>query len=306
LKKVLVVFSIAVIISLIALIVFMEKFPAGRLADEKELLEYSFPNEKKIFLIGSSHIGQLNVTVINQKTNLEKLEHEVYNLGISGDTPSKRVRLLDHLINQNPELVIYGVSYRDFSSLEKQPFVDIKKELHELYSKIDPNNEYINPKLVSLDFLKKTISGKNSFNSEMNTPSYQFLPIFTKIKNIDELETDATRLNESINVISLNENQEYFDFVKIISKLKKNNIEVIILVNPLHETLLKKIKIENKNNFDEIIKKIQNEHNVKVIDLSNKYSKEEFFVNADHISLNNKSNLVNKDIGNIIIQEINK
>ena len=70
-------------------------------------------HDKKIFIIGSSEVGMLNATYIN--VNLSTPGYTVHNLAIPSDTPSQRLNSIEQIILLKPQLVVYGVGYRDFS-----------------------------------------------------------------------------------------------------------------------------------------------------------------------------------------------
>src|SRR5574338_393907 len=50
----------------------------------------SLSNQKKVFLIGSSHVAVLNSTYIQEHVNMNKTGSIVYNLAILGDRISER------------------------------------------------------------------------------------------------------------------------------------------------------------------------------------------------------------------------
>ena len=77
-------------------------------------------NKKKIFLIGSSYVGTLNTTLINEKIFFIDKNYEVYNLAITSDHPEKRIHQIEQIISMKPNMIFYGVSFFDFqSTIEK-------------------------------------------------------------------------------------------------------------------------------------------------------------------------------------------
>ena len=67
-----------------------------------------------IFLIGHSHVGQLNNTKINQIISENHNNVDVYNLAMYHDTPSVRSEQIDEIINLNPKMILYGIAIADF------------------------------------------------------------------------------------------------------------------------------------------------------------------------------------------------
>jgi hypothetical protein len=43
---------------------------------------------------------------------------EVYNLSIGADTPKERIVSLNNIIESKPEIIVYGIGYRDFRNQE--------------------------------------------------------------------------------------------------------------------------------------------------------------------------------------------
>ncbi len=76
-------------------------------------------NEKKIFLIGSSQVYQINATKINEKLQLTDEEYVVYNFGMHGTFLESFIN--NHKSESDPKIVLYGISYRDF-------FVDVEND----------------------------------------------------------------------------------------------------------------------------------------------------------------------------------
>ena len=61
--------------------------------------------KSSIFLIGHSHVGQLNTTKINQIISKNYNNIDIYNLAMYHDTPSSRLGHIDDLINLEPKII---------------------------------------------------------------------------------------------------------------------------------------------------------------------------------------------------------
>ena len=119
----------------------------GEKNDHDKFFTKQFDKNKKIFILGSSHIGTLNTTLVNQIINNYDSKFEVFHLGYNGDKPEKREQMLPDILALNPSLVVYGISYRDFGSFnsnEEPKFYDIKQ-----YWEITVNDKKNTPECFS-------------------------------------------------------------------------------------------------------------------------------------------------------------
>ena len=68
------------------------------------------PKNKKIFLLGSSHTGQINSTLV--QNNISNIDENVivYNLAYNGDTPKKRIEQINQIISLH-SVSIYKINY---------------------------------------------------------------------------------------------------------------------------------------------------------------------------------------------------
>jgi len=98
--------------------------------EKKDLLFYLQENSKnnKILILGSSHVGILNTTLIDEMIFLENADYEVFNLAYSNDKPKKRAEILQQMIFLKPEIVFYGISFRDFGYHQYEELCRSKSE----------------------------------------------------------------------------------------------------------------------------------------------------------------------------------
>ena len=85
---------------------------------ENEFFLQDFGDKNKIFIVGSSHIRPLDPQYIEKELSEKNLDFQVFNLSIMGDTPLKRIKSIEKIASTKPELVLYGVGFRDFSKIE--------------------------------------------------------------------------------------------------------------------------------------------------------------------------------------------
>ena len=85
------------------------------------------PNQKKIYLIGSSQVHRINATYVQNYISQTEKDFKIFNLGIAGDQPTKRDDSLQKMIGTNPVMVVYGLTFRDFESTVKNqiPITDV-------------------------------------------------------------------------------------------------------------------------------------------------------------------------------------
>jgi hypothetical protein len=279
-----------------------------------EFFTKQFDNDKKIFILGSSHIGTLNTTLVNQIINNYDSKFEVFHLGYNGDKPEKREQMLPDILTLNPSLVVYGISYRDFGSFnsnEEPKFYDIKQ-----YWEITVNEfnekESVNPQLMIRKILRNALVDMNT----SQTPTKDITPINTPFTTISETEMKIMdkdsikrQVLNSINSpstlkIPLENNQQVESLKKIIKEFQDNDIKVIIFLTPLTEEYTKNLSDSTKTEFKKIIFEIEKEFSLKIYDFTNKYSEFNVWHDLDHVAYNEKSMIYTKDLGEIIIFEM--
>lgn len=262
-------------------------------------------HKQKIFLLGSSHVAQLNVTLINEKISSQNTQYDVYNLAYVSDRPKLRYETISKIISSKPELVLYGISYRDFSSMdsEQTSILPVPKPLLSIFKITETQ---INPKLVTLELIRQSLKDTGLFPSKSGidipkTPFYLYYDYVTDIETPDELEqrkesSDAHRIH--IEPKEINEQSKYFK--KNIQQLLDNNIRVIIFTTPLHRIYLDIIPNEEKTKFSEILDETINELDVDFYNLTNKYDNLDIWTDDDHIAYNRKAMKFTEDIIQII------
>jgi hypothetical protein len=81
-------------------------------------------NKEKILFVGSSHVARVNATYVQELLAFSNYYFDVYNLGMSADTPSKRLKSIDDLISLgDTEGMLYAIEkYVLFDFLTLQTF----------------------------------------------------------------------------------------------------------------------------------------------------------------------------------------
>ena len=238
-----------------------------------ELKFYSIHNStNSIFLIGSSHVGVLNTTQINQIVG-DQSNSTVYNLARIGDTPERRIFLIDDLVSEKPILIFYGLNLRDFES-DGIEFTVLEK----LASSIDPKSfselKRINPKFLTINMLNTLLKDKSydvrSFTiTDSYTPAIKFSKENTEIATYDILKNllsvDSTEVKH---IPEYSQNIQVTFLEKILLKFKENNIKIILFITPVSELYLDSIPFKKLEQFNSIVEKISDKYDIKVYDLS--------------------------------------
>jgi hypothetical protein len=124
-------------------------------------------DENRIFLIGSSHVGTINQTNVQQILFKNGKNFHVYNLQESADHPVDRLKWIDKIIDSKPDLVVYGIDIRNFRTLNvdvKSPQISSFPSIQQITVKIQeifienyylstskiPISNFENPKLITL------------------------------------------------------------------------------------------------------------------------------------------------------------
>jgi len=302
-------------------ITFTSLYLAINIFDNSERIDYKNQfyskqfqlNENKILLIGSSHIGHLNMSHVINKIENENLDFTIYNLADNGDSPKFRYDELSQIISLEPELVFYGISYRDFNQLselsnsQRNDFT-IKNSLDDL---VPEELKSINPQLLT----RKVIRDVLDDSGIIKKPTYEIKPKNTPFFSLGDLQTKISHQNElkrqlltvlpdpkKIQIESQN-NEEIEKFHKILRELQSEGISVIIFTTPINPIYLDEIKNSTKILFNDELKNISEEYDIKIYDFENNYADLEIWNNLDHIAYNKKSIIFSDDIANMVIKE---
>ena len=272
-------------------------------------------NKKLILLIGSSHIAHLNMDTIVSRLSSEYPNYEIYNLPKNHDTPEFRYDMVDDIISLEPEIIFYGVSYREFESkksLNESPSLqfDLKRITDEQFFNVD----FINPQLITKQAVRiildqtgiqKTLTYDITHkNSPFTTLSVEQ----TKIRSETELQRQLSSMSPIPSTIFIdpekNENAIYFK--QILSEFEKNDIKFIIFTTPLHELYLNSLPNVTKTNFEKLIDNFSDEFDFPKYDFTHKYSTLPIWNNPDHIAFHDDAQQYSNDIATMIIQEIDQ
>jgi len=276
-----------------------------------EFFTQEFESDKKIILLlGSSNVGQLNVSKINEIVSSQHTDYEIFNLAYNADTPKVRFNSIEEVISLKPKYVFYGVSFIDFRSpTEKENMFDIKFSFAQLL----PNNtiEKFNPKFNTIEKIKETFVSTDlfppprKFFSIPNTPFFEYNEDSTTILTEEELKRGLPLSGVYASEINLTDaHQEVQHFEKIISEFQKNNIKVVIFTTPVHNLYYNALSDSVKDDFNKLLEKISNDYDVKIYDFSNEFGDMDIYWDLIHVSYNEKSLVYSESAAKIILKEI--
>ena len=236
-------------------------------------------------------------------------------MAYGADTPERRLESLDKLISLKPTLVLYGISYRDFSIpiINNNLFPDPKLYFHDFVSSFGTNLEINNPKLITLEYIRNAQSNSILFvpTEEITFPNTPFFiyyaPSQMNIVNETELEKRAfTSEAASINIVEPSINRQTISLIKLVNGLERNGAKVVLFTTPLHKFYLEELTNSQNETFNKTLEKISDESRVKIYNLTEKYSDLPIWINVGHVAFNKNSLIYSDDISKIIEEEIER
>lgn len=302
---------IGLVLAIIFIIVFTGLFHFNNIysnISEDKFYSQSFdPSKKKILIYGSSHLVQLNSTHIFDKIRDTSDEYILFNMAENGDTPKRRSLNVEKDLSINPEIVVYGIGFRDFS-ISKNEKTEIEFKINHILPFDTTELETLNPKLTTLEVLRAIVIDVISKNKESTVP-YPNTSIFSEriqeeILDEDKLKSKKESLGQILIPLEKNEQVKYFK--SIIEKLKENNIKILIVITPHHKIALEEIPKKERDNFYQILSIIEKEFDVKVYDFSDKFSNYSIWRDITHVAYNSKATIFSEEFAQIIIKEILK
>ena len=315
-----IIFSVlfAFIISISFLIISQYKIQENIIQEENLnsnyllLQESSVENKtNKVFILGSSHVMVLNNTHIQQELSKNNYQnYSVYNLGIGADTPKERLREILLIIDANPEIIVYGVGFRDFESviigksqLKKSTgiFPDLEKIFGELryllFNSLKVDLDFIqSPKINTLTYVRNFF--KNGTNENTGLPNPHI------IKTNLELEKNILMHPPYLVIEPSFKNKNVYAIKEIIKELQNNNINIVLFTTPHSKFYINAIDDSKYQMFNNILQEINDELGVNTVFLHEKYVMFNIFTDNQHVASNENSIIYSNDISEIIIKEI--
>ena len=279
---------------------------------QKEFYSQDFnPEKKRIFIVGSSEVVSINPIEIKNSLLAHDYDYDIFNLAVMSDTPLNRIETLDMLVSAKPEIIIYGISDRDFiyspSEQLDTPLPSPSDYSSLLYNKFKNSlafdiSLFETPQRVTLsyivDFLRAN-ENKSDILEYKNTP-------FMKItKALSFVDSDLGFLRTGFQQgPPPSQNLNYLAFKQIISELQNQDIKVIVLVTP-HSKFYLDFMPESQNvYFNLILNDLNSIENIGIYDLYTKYADLNIWADLSHIAVNSEIVIYNEDVSSIILKEI--
>lgn len=308
-KKLFVSILVILIIPFVLFFAFYNFFPDNASPIQPFYSRTFDSNEKIIFLIGSSEVGNMNTTLIDEDVSNRYPNHVVYNLAYTSDTPDRRIQNIEKIISLKPEIIFYGVSYRDFeSSIDQNNYFADPQQLDRIIFKDYLNIEQYSPidstiRAIQILIINLHLYPKSSFTLLPHEPFYTFInPPEPMYSNTELANQEKGLIQHIIKPTPNNQHVEYFE--KIIKEIQKNHIKVIVFTNPESRYYLSFLPDSEKTTFNSIIQNVSKKFNVKIYNFTERYADMPIWVNWHHVAYNTKSMIYSKDITNMIISEI--
>ena len=266
--------------------------------------EQTSENKNKIFLMGSSFVGEMNSTHVHKKISAKYPDFEVYNISYNKDNPSTRIQFLEDIIKLKPSIIFYGISYGDLhipKNIEKEKPLPSIKQIFHLFIDNDDDLESINPKLTTLLTLRNEFKSLNLFpNSEIfylpYTPFIRFQSYHTIIDTDIHYSSTARPFS----------NLHIDNFNQIIKTLEEENIPTVIFTPPHHKSYLETIPISQKISLKSLISENTEKFDLNFYNFTYKYQNLPIWRNQAHVAYNVESIIYSDDIGSMIISELEK
>ena len=262
--------------------------------------------KKRIFIIGGSTLHSINAVYLNEKLSESEINFEVYNLADAADTPTQRLKSIENIIDNKPEIVFYGLGYTNFEKFEVKEFDPLSTFLYNP-SKLFKNNfellldesinEYfpLSPKERSLTLLNYVLRG----------PSDHYHPFisFKEVQIVDLEEIKKTKEPRYVNTLEVSDNdKEVLALNSIIKTLQENNIEVILFSFPYSNIMLDNTENSELEDFEKMLKNKQKQFNINLFFLHDKYSNLNIWKDRLHIANNPDTIIFTEDILEKIIE----
>ena len=290
---------------------------------QKKFTEDFSKSNPTILLIGSSHVLHLNETHVAEIISKSGLNYDVYNLAMGNDSPEKRLSIIDDVKKLNPELVVYGIGFRDFTeSLKKTDLTKPSSSLPDIsnlftagFEIIKKNTNYnfesINsPQRVTINFIKETAGIDQTKETKLDRPYAPFSHStfsHTKVMNEVELKRSMINLPTKLDEISnFEQNEKANSLLQIIQELQENRIPIIIFTTPHDRYYLDTISDNDKSKFLEILNLISEKRDVSIYFLHEKYADMKIWNSNAHVAIGSHKIIPNSDLAEIIIQELEK
>ncbi|MDO5844219.1 MAG: hypothetical protein Q4Q53_03620 [Methanocorpusculum sp.] len=278
-------------------------------------------NELSVFFIGSSVIGDaVHCYQIDDYLKSEGYNISTYNLLVGSDSPLQRSLQTQNIINISPDLIVYGLTYRDLVddvgwNSEKviltQDRISLNKDTLYLYTEEQLSDIYNKP-----DFFYKKVFLENALKHKLNISHYElwgddgFLyskdPFYAnpndrryKYTQPEDILKQSKNVRDEWRPVVTNESTQNKEaLIYMVKKFQDSNIPVIIINTPLHPYFSEKITNESRNNMFNLL----NETGAIWYDMETFYN-ETYFRDSHHATFES-GKWFSKHMADLIIEQV--
>lgn len=279
-------------------------------------------NENNIFILGSSMVGRINATFVNQVLSENNIDYKAYNLGKSRDLPIERFKVLDSMIEAKPEIVMYGLGFRDFGhqsmlrsnmetsirslscdQLSAKNLFPTPKDLlpteiilENFYEELSPLTD---PKQTTINTIRDVISIKEPKKLTGNPYQPFYAPHSGNQDIITENELEQRLANTCLYTVEESGHIQKIALDKILYKLNNHNITTVLFIVPQDKFYLNMLTDDEKTNFESTLKELSNKHSVPIYSLLDDYHEVEIWSGMNHIAMNQSASIYSYDVAMI-------
>ena len=308
-------FLLSFSIFLVLIQIFYQEQEIALIEDEKNYYSSIKEIDHKIFLVGGSHMSAINPFFIEEFLGENNEEYEVFNLSKMANRPLREIKNIDLLISAGPEIVVYGISARDFAAIQSinKPTVKSNQPLPDpsLFFKNWLNIQNSELLILQPDFSPKLITLKELRGKIVNSQDYIKAPFFRfdykrdfNVMVDEKLQVQAIRDAKPVEITSIDKNQDLLSLKKIITHLQENNIKIILFTTPQHKYVYDLVATSEKQAFEKIIVELEKSNNLEIYRFTEKYSDLEIWRNPTHIVVSNSVSIFSDDIAKLILKEL--
>ena len=308
-------FLLSFSIFLVLIQIFYQEQEIALIEDEKNYYSSIKEIDHKIFLVGGSHISAINPFFIEEFLGENNEEYEVFNLSKMANRPLREIKNIDLLISAGPEIVVYGISARDFAAIQSinKPTVKSNQPLPDpsLFFKNWLNIQNSELLILQPDFSPKLITLKELRGKTVNSQDYIKAPFFRfdykrdfNVMVDEKLQLQAIRDAKPAEFTSIDKNQDFLSLKKIITHLQENNIKIILFTTPQHKYVYDLVATSEKQAFEKIIVELEKSNNLEIYRFTEKYSDLEIWRNPTHIVVSKSASIFSDDIAKLILKEL--
>ena len=272
----------------------------------------------------------INATQIETTIGKEFSGYEVYNLGKGSDLPKERIDSLDLIINSKPDLVLYGIGFRDTQKVPTGGFgtlvftdssintqVNYLPNIHDfveqqILAKLGFFNldlDFLNnPKFVTLNLIKTETQKNELLQQESKIYNFVDVPFYHPSEhelNVVKNSVPEDRIadcGKKMEFDPIYKDRNLVSLVNMVDKLQENNIKVALFTVPYHRKCIDNLDAESKMQFESIVKEVANRTHTDVYFLHDAYRDLDTWYDNNHLTFQNP--FYSADIEKIIAKEI--